>query len=284
MVPRVAPDGARIAFMIDDGKQANVYTYDLSGASGMQRLTFGGNNRFPTWAPDNRVAFQSDRDGDLAIFWQSAAGGPAERLTTPEQGTAHVPESWSPKGDAFLFSVVKGTDQSLWSYSMHERKATPFGGVLSSWPPGAVFSPDGRWVAYTGADRNAAMIYVQPFPASGTHYQLPAAASDFASQPLWSPDGKELFFNPGPGRLGWVSISTHPTFSFGNPQAGPRPFQTGPPSAPRAFDITPRGKFAGKFVGLAQEGQTKSGRAVAAQIEVVLNWFEELRRVVPRSN
>ncbi len=63
----------------------------------MQRLTFGGNNRFPIWTANNRVAFQSDREGDLAIFWQSAVGGTAERLTKPEPGTSHVPESWSPK-------------------------------------------------------------------------------------------------------------------------------------------------------------------------------------------
>ena len=52
----------------------------------MRRLTFGGNSRFPIWSRDSqRVTFQSDRDGDLAIFWQRADGtGSAERLTKPE--------------------------------------------------------------------------------------------------------------------------------------------------------------------------------------------------------
>jgi hypothetical protein len=119
------------------------------------------------------------------------------------------------------------------------------------------------------------MTYVQPFPASGVQHQL----SGFASQPLWSPDQKELFYNPAPGQLAWVNVTTQPIFTFGNPEVAPRPFLTGPPSMRRAFDIT-RG---GKFVGLIVEGQMESGRPITQQIQVVLNWFEELRARVPRA-
>ena len=112
MPPRVSPDGKRVAVSTDDGKEANVWIYELSGASAMRRLTFGGRNRFPVWTADGqRVAFQSDREGDAAIFWQRADGnGPAERLTKPEQGTSHVPDSWSPKNDALLFQRNQGVN------------------------------------------------------------------------------------------------------------------------------------------------------------------------------
>ena len=74
-----------------------------------RRLTFGGNNRFPVWSADGRrVTFQSDREGDPAIFWQPADGGTAERLTTPARGTSHAPESWSPDGQVLLFSESEG--------------------------------------------------------------------------------------------------------------------------------------------------------------------------------
>ena len=81
--PRASPDGKRIAFATDDGKDAAIWTYDLSGATSMRRLRFGGRNRFPIWSADGaQIAFQSDRDGDLGIFWQPADGaGTAERLT-----------------------------------------------------------------------------------------------------------------------------------------------------------------------------------------------------------
>ena len=279
LAPRASPDGARIAFGTDDGKEAVVWIYDLSATSAMRRLTFGGNNRFPIWTADSRrVAFQSDRDGDLAVFWQPGDGsGSAERLTQPDEGTSHVPESWSPNGDTFLFSVTNGSGVGLWSLSMRNRKATPFGAVRSSTITNAVFSPDGRWVAYASTERGPTRIYVEPYPTAGAKYQLPAKANESGTHPLWSPDGKELFYNPRPGGFEAVSITTQPTFAFGNPVAVPKPFQTGPPVVRRTFDITP----SGKFVGLIPAGSTKSGALAAPQIHVVLNWFEELKARVP---
>src|SRR4029077_10980819 len=50
--PRMSPDGKRVAFGTDDGKEATVWIYDLAGTSAMRRLTFGGRNRFPIWASD----------------------------------------------------------------------------------------------------------------------------------------------------------------------------------------------------------------------------------------
>ena len=63
--PRASPDGKQIAVVTNDGKEDSISLYDLSGASPMRRLTYGGNNRVPVWSPDgNRIAFQSDREGD----------------------------------------------------------------------------------------------------------------------------------------------------------------------------------------------------------------------------
>jgi Tol biopolymer transport system component len=117
--PRISPDGKQVAYETADGKEAVVWIYVLSGTSSPRRLTFGGNNRFPIWSPDGqRVAFQSDREGDLGIFWQRADGnGAAERLTKPDKGTSHVPESWSPKGDPILVGVKTGPESSLWTLS-----------------------------------------------------------------------------------------------------------------------------------------------------------------------
>ena len=245
----------------------------------MRRLTFGGKNRFPLWSSDGqRVAFQSDREGDLGIFWQPADGtGTAERLTKPESGTSHVPESWSPKGEQFLFSATKGSSVSLWTFSLRDKKATAFDAVQSSTPTTAVFSPDGRWLAYTSTERGTETVYVQPFPATGAKYQILSKAGDAPHHPLWSPDGKELFYIPRAGGFEVVSINTQPTFTFGNPVPVPRAFGVAANTTPRTFDITPDGKI----VAVVTSGQAQSGAPATPQIQVVLNWFEELKQRVP---
>jgi hypothetical protein len=75
-----------------------------------------------------------------------------------------------------------------------------------------------------------------------------------------------------------VSVTTRPTFTFGNPVSVPRPFVERGPVFERNYDITLDGK---RFVGLVVAGQTASGAAAAPQIRVVLNWFEELKARVP---
>ena len=276
--PRVSPDGKRIAFANDDDKEAIVWIYDLSGTSTMQRLTSEGNNRFPIWTSDSkRVAFQSDRNGDLAMFWQPADGGTAERLTKPDQGESHTPESWSPNGDSFLFSVTKGSDVSLWTFSLQDKKATPFGAIHSSNPTNAVFSPDGKWVAYSSTERGMTTIYVQPFPATGTKYQLFAKGSDSPHHPRWSPDGKELFYDPRITGFEAVSVTTQPAFAFGKAVEVPKLFYMAGVPLRTPYDIAPDGKLVGRIT----PGQREYVRSSVDQIQVVLNWFEDLKARVP---
>ena len=274
--PRVSPDGKRIAFETSDGKQVNVSIYELSGASSARRLTFGGNNRFPIWSADGtHVAFQSDRDGDLAIFWQPADGGKEERLTKPDAGTQHVPESWSPHGDVLLFSATKDFASSLWTLSLRDRSAIPFSDAKdSTLPTDAVFSPDGRWVAYQMGTSAAveATTYAQPFPPTGTKYQIVPGG-----RPMWSRDGKKLFFIPDPGRLMAVTVTTTAsTIAVTNPVSVPRGFGGANPQIARTFDIMPDGRI----LGVGIPGRSDIGY-MRTEIQVVLNWFEELKARVP---
>jgi serine/threonine-protein kinase len=277
--PRVSPDGRQVAFVTSDGKEDTISVYDLSGASGMRRLTYGGNNRHPVWSSDGQhIAFQSDRDGDLAVFRQRADNtGEVERLTKPEQGVAHVPEVWHPTTNVLLFAAVKATEHTLWALTLPDKTATPVGGVKSSLPTGAVFSPDGRWVAYTSNETGSNRAYVQPFPATGARYQVYGKEQESAHHLLWSKTSKELIYNPRPTSLEAVSVSTQPIPTFGNPVALPRPFSTGPPQTRRQFDLMPDGRF----LGLATPGQTETGTGATLEVRVVLNWFEELKQRVP---
>ena len=278
--PRLSPDGKRIAFGSDDGKEAVVWIYDLSGVTSMRPLTLGSRNRLPVWSADGeRVAFQSDREGDLGLFWQRADGTmAAERLTKPDKDTAHVPESWSPDGKTLLFSVAKGSSYAVAALSLTDKKVTPVGGIQSAFPPSATFSPDGRWVAYSASEPGGPVgsLFVQPFPTTGAKYQI----SKTGVHPTWSPDGKELFYFAGVGQFVVVSVTTRPTFTFGNPvPVPPRLFLDRGLRFERNNDITRDGK---RFLGVVAAGQgSTSGASAVPQIQVVLNWTEELKRLVP---
>ena len=92
--PRVSPDGTHLALGVQEGNQARIAVYELSGASALRPLPLKGNNRYPIWSHDSqRLTFQSDADGDLALFQIPVNGGAMERLTTPGPGEIHEPES-----------------------------------------------------------------------------------------------------------------------------------------------------------------------------------------------
>jgi len=268
--PRVSPDGKWLAFETTQANTVFISLFELAGTSSPRRLTFEGNSYLPVWTADGkRVAFQSDRDGDRAVFWQPVDGGQAERLTKPDPGTSHAPEAWSPRGDVLLFSVTKGTATQLWTYSVADRKATPFAGIASAaFPTDAAFSPDGRWVAYQEGDLGTgeATTYVQPFPPNGTKFQVLRGG-----RPQWSRDGKELFFIPAPAQFLAVPVKTDPTFAFGAPVPIVRRFGLAPPGSQRPYDVLPDGRF----VAVSSAIEDLAGGS--EQIRVVQNWFEELR-------
>jgi eukaryotic-like serine/threonine-protein kinase len=281
--PRLSPDGSQLAVEIDNGNEANIWIYELSGASQLRRLTFGGRNRVPAWSADGqRLAFQSNREGDLAIFSQRADGaGSAERLTTPEKDATHVPESWSSKGD-LLFTATKGAEARLWTYSTRDRTSQPFDAVRSSrQPTNAAFSSNGLWVAYQSNEAGAPAIYVQPFPPNGSRFQASLVSSqDDPHHPLWSRDGTELFYVAGPNRFVATRVTERSGLSFSNPvpiQTGIWKNTFGGPSTIRNYDVSVDGK---RFVGVIASGVTDAGTPHTPQINVVLDLFEDLRRLV----
>lgn len=113
-------------------------------------------------------------------------------------------------------------------------------------------------------------IFVEPFPSTGAKRRI----SSRGLQPLWSPDGSQLFYTAG--TLFMVNITTARGLEFSSAIQMPRPFQFSGPSSGRAYDIMPNGK---QLLGIVPSGQGQAG--VSAQIQVVLNWFEELKRQAP---
>jgi serine/threonine-protein kinase len=284
MHPRVSRDN-RLAVEIDEGSDANIWTYDLEDTKAMQRLTSGGRNRLPIWSPDGkRVAFQSDRDGDAGIFEQAIGDGRAVRLTTAESGEQHTPGAWSPDGKTLLFSKYVSTAPperrfSLWSRA--EGRIAPFGDIQSAEPIPISFSPDGRWVTYArtalsgGRTASERGVFVRRFPQDEAVYAVPKERIDF--HPLWVPGRDEIIFAPSAGRLVVVPIRPEPSPTFG------RSVEISAAAAPdrlsvdiRDFDLLKDGRFLGSVPDTNAQGISS-----LRELSVITNWFTELRDKVP---
>ena len=114
-----------------------------------------------------------------------------------------------------LFSVTKDVETTLWTSRFATGRFSRFGDVTSfGVPTNAVFSLDGRWVAYQSGDASTAepMTYVQPFPATGTKFEIVRAG-----RPMWSTEGDELFLVPAPSQFIAVPVRTQPTFGIKPP-------------------------------------------------------------------
>lgn len=275
--PRVS--GSRVVYQQDD---RDIWVYDLAGTAEPRRLTLEGRNRYPIWADGVRVAFQSDRGGDRGIWVQRADGlTPATRVTTAEEGEAHIPESWSPDGGTLLYAVQRGSRFTLWNLSLTDGTNEPFGNVVSfGGPPGAVFSPDGQWVAYgvqavaLTADWSNRGIFVQPFPATGLRHPVTRSGLDF--HPAWAPDGDRLFYLASVLQPIVAIPVRRDTGDFSG-----RPVSTAVRSRQvytlmRGYDILPDGSF------LTMVGDPSNfGTATTPGLSWALNWFEELKEMVP---
>jgi serine/threonine-protein kinase len=285
--PRLSPDGTRIAVQTTPGGFFNVPTgtiwvYDLRGQTAIRQLTQQGRNIHPIWTPDGkRVTFASDRGGPVSIYWQPADGGTPERLTTAAEGTQHLPDSWSPDGRTLVYQVLSSTATvDLWAMSLDARdKPTPVA-TGKGRNHGAVFSPDGRWLAYGSTEQSALeQIIVEPFPQTGVKHQITRTEGAF---PVWSRDGRSLFFRrvsrgaEGTGTLlVQVEIARGAAFAWRNERELPiKGFLV--VGGLRDYDVMADGKH---FV-MVFPARPETGEVPRPRINVVVNWIEELKASV----
>ena len=265
---RLSPDGKRIAVELEN----QIWLYDLS-RDALTRFTFEGKfNQVPAWTPDGkRIAFYSDKEGPRNIFWQLADGsGGLERLSTSQYTQA--PWSWSPDGQLLAFHENNPTTKKdVWVLRLTDRKTEPF--LRTSFNEGGpTFSPDGRWIAYVSDESGRREVYVRPYPGPGGKRQI---STEGGNEPAWNHNGRELFYRNG-NKMMAVDVATQPTFSVGKSKMlfEGQYFEIAPGLTGTAYDVSSDGQ---RFLMVKETERATS----TSQINVVMNWFEELKRRAP---
>ena len=263
--PRVSPDGARVAVAISDEEGWNVWTSDVARGTLSILTPEPGNHRFPLWTTDGqRVVFSSRREGSSGLFWKAADGGDAgEPLLTGEAAPGSQPFDWSPDGNELLVSYDRNGDIGVLSME-GERPWQPLLNSAAG-ESNPALSPDERWIAYHSDETGQDEVYVEQFPDLGNREQVSTGGG---REPVWSPDGRELFYrDPEGSRMMVVPIETEPTLVlrsatvvFDGPYLGD-------------YDLAPDGRFL-----MIKQGDEAS---TSGQIIVVQNWLDALAQRVP---
>ena len=280
--PRFAPDGRRLALQINDG-QNDVWVYEWARDT-LARLTFDpANDTNPVWTPDGRrIVFGSARADKSApnLYWQRADGtGDAQRLT--ESKNPQQPASWHPSGKFLAFEEqTPQTASDLMILPMEGDEA-------SGWKPGKpavflnspfaerepMFSPDGRWLAYSSNETGRNEVYVRPFPGPGGKWQISTGGGIL---PTWSRTKRDLFYGTPNGQI-MVAPFAVEADSFRAEKR--RLWSDGRfvvRGINRMFDLHPDGER----IALVPAAQTQNGTK-QDHVTFIFNFFDELRRIAP---
>jgi serine/threonine-protein kinase len=267
-LPHLSPDGQRL-LMHGSAANDHVLSIDLTRGTVARMTDASTNNILPIWGPEGkRIIFTTDRSGQEEIVSMPADGGEITQLVPP-RGPPQEAYSFSPDGKIMTINSGVRSSRDIWIFDTEgDREARPF--LETPFDEGdAVFSPDGRWITYSSNESGTLEIYAKSYLGPGGKFQLSTGGGFY---PHWRVDGAELYYQTNTALM-VVPVSWTPEPRPGRPQVMAEISSV----TPLGYDVSPDGK---RFYVV----ELDVDRWQSNRLDVVLNWFEELKRLVPRES
>jgi len=277
--PALSADGRRLAMVVSDGTDQDIWVYDWEKQTN-SRLTFdGGGKNNPLWTGDGQYILFGALSG---ISWVRSDGGSKEPESLTKSPYLHIPFSLTQDGNRLAFMQGSpGLEFDIWTVPVRSRSATLQAGTPEPFfktefnERAPAFSPDGRWLAYQSNQSGRDQVYVRPFPGPGGSQMI---STNGGQIPLWSPNGHELFFRTENGDRIMVAGYRLQNSSF--VAESPRVWcerRLANPRTGRNFYLAPDGKRIIALIPVeAPDEQTSRNHVIFLE-----NFFDELRRRVP---
>ncbi len=254
-----------MAFQINEGCTTDIWIHD-SGT--FRLLTTDGVSENPVWTPNGSgVAFNSGSAASFAIQW-TTEDGTSEVKTLLASEYPVFPAAWSPEGNQLVFQEDSPNPNLFVADVRDGGSRTAFLETDFS-EDSATLSHSGNWLAYMSDRSGSYEVYVRPFPGPGAEHVISRGGGE---EPVWSADDTELFYRPGPFLM-VASLQTEPFQVLSREVVfADQVFWRGPHRA--HYDIHPDGQ---RFLMMNMQGS----EGLRPKINIVLNWFEELKRLAP---
>jgi len=206
----LSPDGTRVAAQVGWTVGSDVWIAEVSRGLFTRLTSSPANDESPVWSPDSaRVAFASNRDGNIFNVYDIAADGSSPERPVFASDRNKRPLQWSADGKWMLLD-----SNGLTALSLDDQHRTIALGDRESIAAFGQLAADNEWVAFTSRDSGRLEIYVQRFLSPSRTWQVSTAGG---SRPHWRADGRELFYLGLDNKIYAVPVTLGTTPTFGSP-------------------------------------------------------------------
>jgi hypothetical protein len=259
----ISPDSRRAAGVIADANGSDIWIVDLASGA-VTRMTYGGTNVSPAWSADGRQIFFATRTTEMFTLASRRVDDRAD-VPIPDPPAQMLPTSAAPDG-TIAATMLDGWSEPTGRTTVVFPDLSGSGAaprVLTEGPfneAGAVFSPDGQWLALESDESGRTEIVVRDLRSNGRRFTI---SVDGGTHPRWSADGRSVYFESGRRLM-------RAPFDPSREPNGQRPEVVFDRAAARVAAVTPAGRVLVRH-------QPSPSTAI-----VILQWLRELRERMPQ--